>query len=107
MSSRRRTSSLTVAGLIRLVGLGLFGLRVGRSLLRLGRLGLSRDLLGLGYRYIRLLRGFHPAGPIGLRRHGLFPHQLDHGHRGVVTLTRLDPDDADVSTVAGPVKGPD
>src|ERR1700756_5679600 len=74
MSSRRRTSSLTVAGLIRLVGRGILAL------------GLSRDLLGR--RTLRRLT-------------------LDHGHRGVVTLTRLDLDDADVSTVAVAVKRPD
>src|SRR6516164_1154585 len=118
MSSRRRTTSLILGGLVGLVGGGLLGRGLvslgllgwgflGRSLLGLGLFGLN--LLGLGLfglglfgrrcrnRRGRLLRSLHPTRPIGLRRHRLLPHQFDDGHRRVVALARLDLDDPGVA----------
>src|SRR6516165_2371621 len=109
MSSRRRTTSLILGGLVGLVGGGLLGRGLvglglfGCDFLGLGLFGLS--LLGLGLfglglfgrrcrnRRGRLLRSLHPTRPIGLRRHRLLPHQFDDGHRSVVALARLDLDD--------------
>src|SRR6201998_1307127 len=132
MSSRRRTSSLILGGLVGLLGLsllglslfglnlfglGLFGLSLfglglfGLSLFGLGLFRLSLGLglfgLGLGHRRGRLLRRFHPTRPIGLRRHSLLSHQLDHGHRSVVALARLDLDAAGVAAAAVGEEWPD
>ena len=77
---------------------------------RRARLGLDRRLrlaAAAATGASDLLRSLHPTRPVGLRRHRLLPHQLDHGHRGVVALARLDLDDAGVAAVAVGEERPD